>query len=294
MKTTVVMSSRSPGTGRVRLDHDQGAAGPQQGRATGPARPRRSCRTPGPPGRPRPRDGRRRSSASSAMKRSAPSSVTSGRTRLAAGPDHLGAGPAGELDRRRSDRAARAVDDDRLPLGQLPVVEQGLPGGQAGPRHRRRVDVIDGLRLAGHVAGLDRDVLGRRPVAELVGQPVHLVADGEPGRAVAEPDDDPRHLVAGDDRAPPMAGPAGPERPVELVVGDAAGGDLDQHVAEHGRGIGHLLEDEPVDAGWLVHADGLHRESPSVWSCGSDDVLSAIRRHGPPERQAEGASQSGP
>ena len=48
-----------------------------------------------------------------------------------------------------------------------------------------------------------------------------------------------------------MTGSAGPERPVELVMGDAAGGDLDQHVAEHGGGLGHLLEDEPVDAGWL-------------------------------------------
>src|SRR5690242_2271685 len=43
----------------------------------------------------------------------------------APGPDHLGAGPAGQLDRRRSDRAARAVDDHRLSLGQLSVVEQG-------------------------------------------------------------------------------------------------------------------------------------------------------------------------
>jgi hypothetical protein len=42
------------------------------------------------------------------------------------------------------------VDDDRLPLGQLPVLEQPLPGGQAGSWHRRRVNVVDGLRLPGH------------------------------------------------------------------------------------------------------------------------------------------------
>ena len=33
------------------------------------------------------------------------------------GPDHLGARPACKLDRCRSDRAARAVDDHRLPPG---------------------------------------------------------------------------------------------------------------------------------------------------------------------------------
>jgi len=61
-----------------------------------------------------------------------------------------------------------------------------------------------------------------------------------------------------------MTGPAGPDGPVQLVMGDAAGGDLDQHVAEHGRGIGHLFEDQPADAGWFVKADGLHRWFPSA------------------------------
>ena len=62
---------------------------------------------------------------------------------------------AGELDRRRPDRAGSAVDDHRLPLGQLSVVKQGLPRRQAGPRHRRGVDVVDGLRLRSHVPGLE-------------------------------------------------------------------------------------------------------------------------------------------
>jgi hypothetical protein len=41
------------------------------------------------------------------------------------------------------------------PFGQLSVVEQGLPRRQAGPRHRRGVDVVEGLRLGGHVTGFD-------------------------------------------------------------------------------------------------------------------------------------------
>jgi hypothetical protein len=145
----------------------------------------------------------------------------------APGPDHLGAGPAGQLDRRRPDRAGRAVDDHRLPLGQLPVVEQGLPRGQAGPRHRRGVDMVHGLWLPGQVAGLDGDVLGGRRVPVGVGQPEHLVADGDPGRAYAQRGDHPGYLLAGDDRIPRVTVPVGPQRPVQLVVRDADRGDLD-------------------------------------------------------------------
>jgi hypothetical protein len=41
-------------------------------------------------------------------------------------------------------------------------------------------------------------------------------------------------------------------------VGNAARGDLNQHVAEKGLGIGHLFEDKPADAGSFVDSDGLH------------------------------------
>ena len=55
-----------------------------------------------------------------------------------------------------------------------------------------------------------------------------------------------------------MTGPAGPDGIVQLGMRDAARGDLDQHVAEKGLGIGRLFEDKPADAGWLVDTDGLH------------------------------------
>ena len=96
------------------------------------------------------------------------------------------------------DRAARAVDDHCLSLGQLSVVEQRLPRRQAGPRHRCGVDMVGSLRLRGQVTGLDGNVLGGRPVTPLVGQPEHLVADGESGRAQSQRGDDPRHLGPGD------------------------------------------------------------------------------------------------
>ena len=55
-------------------------------------------------------------------------------------------------------------------MGSALTAEQAMPRGQAGPR-RRRVGVVDRRPFTGHATGLDREVLGRRPVAELVGQP---------------------------------------------------------------------------------------------------------------------------
>src|SRR5260370_14993828 len=75
-----------------------------------------------------------------------------------------------------------------------------------------------------------------------------------------------------------MTGPAGPDRPVQLVVRDAARGDLDQHVAEPGRGIGHLFVDKPIDAGWFVDADGLHR---LVSSCVDAVLVAGAASHLP-------------
>ena len=46
-----------------------------------------------------------------------------------------------------------------------------------------------------HVAGLDGHVPGGRAVTELIGQPEHLVADGEAGRTVAERGDHAGDLV---------------------------------------------------------------------------------------------------
>jgi hypothetical protein len=42
-------------------------------------------------------------------------------------------------------------------------------------------------------------------------------------------------------------------------VRDAARGDLDQYVADRGRGIRRLFEDKPADACSLMEPDGLHR-----------------------------------
>jgi hypothetical protein len=74
---------------------------------------------------------------------------------------------------------------------------------------------------------------------------------------------------AGRTTTPHLTGSAGPQGPAQLIVRDATRGDLDQHVAQHGLGIGHLFEHKPADAGWFVGADGVDRQSPFVWRCSS-------------------------
>ena len=183
----------------------------------------------------------------------------------ATGADHPGASPAGELHRGRSDRTGRAVDDHRLPRRQLGAIEQGLPGGEAGPGQRRGVDVVDLARFRSQVASLDSHVIGGRPVTELIGRAKHLVTDGDAGRPETESGDHPGDLVAGDDRLAEMTGPAGPKGPVQLGVGEAAGGDLDQHVARHGLGVGDIPVDQPADAARFEETDSLHFLCPFIW-----------------------------
>jgi hypothetical protein len=66
-----------------------------------------------------------------------------------------------------------------------------------------------------------------------------------------------------------MTGSAGPGRPVQLVVCNAARGHLDQHIPEHRGGIRRFLIDKPADAGWFAKADGLHRRFLSRPSVGA-------------------------
>ena len=139
MKTTVLMSSRLAGSGAVGFHCDQRSPGlEQRGRAGQDVAADRVEDQVSPAGRVLEALGVQRDVAVGAQLHDQRPGVA------APGPDHLGAGPAGQLDRHRPDRAARAVDDHRLPLGQLSVVEQGLPRRQAGPRHRRGVDMVDG------------------------------------------------------------------------------------------------------------------------------------------------------
>jgi hypothetical protein len=59
------------------------------------------------------------------------------------------------------------------------------------------VDVVDGPRLRGQLAGFDGDVLGGCPVTQWIGQPEHLVPNGDSSDPESERHDDARHLLAG-------------------------------------------------------------------------------------------------
>jgi len=68
------------------------------------------------------------------------------------------------------------------------ATETSVPPGlrRAGERSSTSPPIVSNTR-----SGLDGDVLGGRPVTPLVGQPVYLVANGDPGCAQAQLGDDP-------------------------------------------------------------------------------------------------------
>src|SRR5580700_8685213 len=193
-------------------------------------------------------------SVSRAMNSSAPSSIAS--FRALARPVPITCAPA--------QRASWTAVDPTAPPAPWMTTVCPLASRPWSNSPCRGVNMIDGPRLRRQVAGFDGDVLGGRSVAELVGQPEHLVTDCHPGGPVAERGDNAGYLVARNDRRPLMTGPAGPDWPVQLVVRDAARGDLDQDVAERGLGIGHIFVDKSADARVFVQADGLHCPSRSL------------------------------
>jgi hypothetical protein len=107
----------------------------------------------------------------------------------AAGPgrgDHLGTGLLGQLHRVSADRTAGAVDQHPLTGGQLAMVEQRLPRGQAHQRERRRVGQRDVPgRPRQDLCGCD-DVLRGRPRPRHRQETDDLVTDRDLVHVVAE------------------------------------------------------------------------------------------------------------
>src|SRR5207247_6078488 len=102
-----------------------------------------------------------------------------------------------------------------------------------------------------------------------VGQPVHGIADSEPGRPPSQGLHGPRDLVTGDDRTPVVPQPVHPGRgPRELSGGEARRVDADQDVAGPRLGYGSLLVGEALRASLLVNAQRVHRSS-LLWPQGT-------------------------
>ena len=166
MKKTSLMSSRS--TGSSQETTETSAPPGRVGRPTRPAPRHRPGRTPGRPGAGRvlePVLVQRDEAVGAQLLDQRPGSAPPG-------PDHLSAGPAGQLHRRRSDRAARAVDDHRLPLGSASRGRTGPATRSVRPaaptrRGRGRRSAASGPRY-----GPRRRRNGRRhPVPVGVGRP---------------------------------------------------------------------------------------------------------------------------
>ena len=192
-----------------------------------------------------------------------------GRARRA---DHVRPERLRDLDRDMPDAAGGGVDQHALPGLHARDLGQRLPGGEADERQRRRVDVVEAVRLAREVARRRRDVLG--VAARLLGEArhaEHLVARLEQARARAGGLDHARHVVAEDRRVAPHAEAA---RGTPLPVGrvDAGGMDGDEDLGRAGL----RARDR----------DGLEHVGPAPAACGDRaHRLGASGQAAPPARR---------
>jgi hypothetical protein len=135
------------------------------------------------------------------------------------GADHVGAAPARELRREVADTASRAVDEHPLPVLELSVIEQALPGGERGEGNRPTLHVVERGRLGRETAGRHGGVHRGDAVSVEAGQRVHRFADRDRLEAVGDSGNDPGELVGrGSGKAI--------DGPVELVAGNGGGVDL--------------------------------------------------------------------
>ncbi len=141
--------------------------------------------------------------------------------------EHLGAGPAGELDGGHPDATGGRVDEHGLPGGQPAEVEQAVVGGDERDRH--------GRGLGEGPPGGHRDEqagIGHRGRAESTGeQAEHAITDGEPGDVRRDFGDD--------------TGGLGPEDSGRIGVH----AERDEDIAEVDPGRAHGDPDVPVREG---------------------------------------------
>ncbi len=178
--------------------------------------------------------------------------------------------------------AARAAVHQHLLSGlHVRAVDEALPGGDHDQRQRRGLAHRQVGRLARQQVGVDRGVLRERALqaGHAAGQAVDLVADAKALDAGADGAHDAGQVHAEDGRQR-MAGMrrgAGADLGVERV--DAAGGDLDQHLAGPGDRARDLARDEGRVGGFEdkgVHRGGGHGE---ILSVGDVVIVRSSRLH---------------
>jgi hypothetical protein len=127
------------------------------------------------------------------------------------------------------------------------MIEQRLRRRQTRHRNSGRLAVIQQRGLRREVPRLDGDILGGRSVAVPVRQPIHRVADGNAGRAVAEARDDARNLMGRDDRTAVLPRTVHPRRgPAHLRGREAGGVNLHQGVPVAEYRVGRLFVPEAL------------------------------------------------
>ena len=174
---------------------------------------------------------------------------------------HVGASPSGELNRERADAPGAAVDENPLAAFQVTVLEERLPGRLCRQRDDRGLYVGQGGRLREQLVGANRDELGVSPIAAVVDQAEHRIADLDAG-GVARRDRlyHSGEFVSWNDgrcaRCPVMAEPC--QSPVELGRRNATGVNPDEYIARSQRRNRRILDDQSGRVTVSVSVQGAH------------------------------------
>src|SRR2546422_2343874 len=163
-----------------------------------------------------------------------------------------------QLHGKGSDTTSSSVNKHLLPFLQSAYFKQSLPGGGSCKWHRRRLHVVERLRLRSESLNSYRGIL-RIGSADPAQEAVHLLPDAEVCHSLARCHDYPRHIYAGNSRQlkryhachPPFT-----YRQVQRI--DRCGSDLDEHLTLLWLGARYILILQHFGATVLVETDGFH------------------------------------
>jgi hypothetical protein len=161
------------------------------------------------------------------------------------------AAPHSQLRGQVSDPAARAVDEDALPLFKVAMIEQTLPRAQGCQRQSRALNMVQGGRFGSEDTRVNRDVIRRGAIVIEARQGVDRVADRKAGHIRRQFRHDPREFVRGYGGEPV-------DGPLELVTRDGRGMNPYQCLTRTKRWCRNLFVLQSVETTWFVQPDRMH------------------------------------
>ena len=163
-----------------------------------------------------------------------------------------------QLHGKGSDATSSSVNKHLLPFLQSTNFKQSLPGSCSCKWHRRRLHVVEPLRLRSDRLNSYRGIL-RIGSAVSAHEAVHILADAEVCHSLARCHDDPCHIYADNSGQlkwyhtcqPPFA-----QRQVERI--DRCSSDLDQYLTWLRLGTRYILVFQHFETTVLVETNGFH------------------------------------